>query len=155
MTKKRLLYGTLVFALICLGTGIYVVRQATPGETRLSFPDSAFHFEIVTSPEAQERGLGGRPRIPDNYGMLFVFTKKDRYGFWMKDMLTSIDIIWLADDRTIVKIDGEVDPSTYPKAYYPPEPVKYVIETRAGYAKLHGWGVGTKVSLPSPYSAGQ
>ena len=151
MTKKRLLYGILLLILICFGAGLYAVRHAAPEETRLSFPDSAFHFEIVTSPEAQERGLDGRPEIPDNYGMLFVFPTKDRYGFWMKDMITSIDMIWLRDDGTIVKVDPEVDPSTYPTPYYPPEPVKYVLETRAGYAELHGWRVGTRVALPNQY----
>ena len=69
----------------------------------------------------------------------------------MKDMLASIDIIWIADDGTILKVDSNVDPSTYPKAYFPPEPVQYVLETRAGFTTEHGWQVGTHVPLPSPY----
>jgi uncharacterized membrane protein (UPF0127 family) len=144
-------YLVIAFLALCLCGGWYVLSRSTSQEVSLSFPDNAFHYEIVSTPAEQERGLGGRKEIPDNYGMLFVFASKDRYGFWMKDMLTPIDIVWLHDDGTIMKIDAQVDPATYPTAYYPPEPVKYVLETRAGYAARHDWKIGTAITLPGPY----
>lgn len=114
---------------------------------------SQMRFEIADTPAKQELGLGNRADIPDNYGMLFVFKKPDRFGFWMKDMLVPIDIIWLSDTGSIILIDHSVDPATYPHVFYPPIPVKYVLETRAGYASDHGWTVGTKVPLPPPYGS--
>ncbi len=144
-------YIVLAALALCLCGGWYVFSQKQTKEVSLSFPDNAFHYEIVTTPVEQERGLGGRKEIPDNYGMLFVFPTKERYGFWMKDMLTSIDIVWLNDDGSIMKVDGNVSPATYPTPYYPPEPVKYVLETRAGYAHDHDWKVGALLTLPSPY----
>jgi uncharacterized membrane protein (UPF0127 family) len=111
----------------------------------------SLRFEVVTTPAQQEQGLGGRANIPDNYAMLFVFPSADTYGFWMKDMLVPIDMIWLANDGTIIKIDASVPVNSYPNAYYPPAPVKYVLETKAGFATEHGWIVGSKVSLPLPY----
>jgi len=118
-----------------------------------SSASTQMRFEIADTPEKQELGLGNRAVIPDNYGMLFVFQKPDRYGFWMKDMLASIDMVWLSKDGTIVLIDHSVDPSTYPNVFYPPVPVSYVLETRAGYARDHDWNVGTRVTLPSPYNS--
>ncbi len=112
-------------------------------------------IEIADTLDKQERGLSGRSPIPDNYGMLFVFAKNDRYGFWMKDMIEPIDIIWLADDGAILKVDASVATSTYPTPFYPPLPVKYVLETRAGYAGEHAWNTGTVVSLPAPYGRGR
>lgn len=109
-------------------------------------------FEIADTQAKQELGLGGRTEIPDNYGMLFVFAKPQKYGFWMKDMLTSIDIIWLDANGSVVLIDHDVSPSTYPSPFYPPIPVSYVLETRAGYAHEHGWQVGTVIPLPTPYA---
>ncbi len=131
--------------------GLLLAGYALVNAMRVPAPvgERGMHFDIVRTIADQERGLSGRPTIPDNYGMLFVFTKADRYGFWMKDMLTSIDIVWLADDGTIVKIDSSVAPSTYPNAFYPPVPVHYVLETRAGYAAAHGWEIGSKVMLPT------
>lgn len=110
-----------------------------------------FQFEIVTTQEAQARGLGGRAEIPSDYGMLFVFEEKQLQSFWMKDMLTSIDIIWIADNGVVVGIEKEVSPDTYPSTFISPEPVRYVLETRAGEAAKLGISVGTKLNLPLPY----
>jgi uncharacterized membrane protein (UPF0127 family) len=112
---------------------------------------TAITFEVVTTPTQQARGLGGRKVIPDNYGMLFVFKQDLEPGFWMKDMLTSIDMIWLTDNGTIAGITTNVSPSTYPDVFYPPQPIRYVLETRVGLASSRGWKVGTKVPLPTPY----
>jgi uncharacterized protein len=109
------------------------------------------HFEVVTTPAAQEQGLGGRAVIPDNYAMLFVFPEDGSVGFWMKDMLTPIDMIWLTDNGTISGIVEDALPSSYPNVFYPPSPTKYVLETRVGLAKEKGWTIGTKIQLPLPY----
>ncbi len=108
-------------------------------------------FEIVANPAAQEKGLGGRANIASNYGMLFVFPTDGDYGFWMKDMLTSIDMVWISSDGTIASVTPSVAPDTYPTVFYPPTPIRYVLETQAGFAKKKGWNVGTKIALPLPY----
>ena len=109
---------------------------------------SSFEFEVVASPEARAQGLSGRTEVPSGYGMLFVFDVADRYGFWMKDMFVPIDIIWLANDGTILAIEKNVSPATYPKPFYPPQPVRLVLETRPGEAEAQGWGIGTRLTLP-------
>jgi|CXWL01.1.fsa_nt_gi uncharacterized membrane protein (UPF0127 family) len=108
-------------------------------------------FEVVTTQEAREKGLGGRTEIPHNYGMLFVFPSAERYGFWMKDMRTPIDIVWLSDNGTILGIEENISPETYPKPFHPPTPVRYVLEMRAGEAAQKGWSVGARIDLPLPY----
>jgi len=117
-------------------------------ETVLPEESPAFNYEIVASAAARAQGLSGRTSVPPGYGMLFVFDQKDRYGFWMKDMLVSIDMIWLADDGTILAIEKNVSPETYPTPFYPPQPVRLVLETRPGEAEIQGWEVGTKIPLP-------
>jgi uncharacterized membrane protein (UPF0127 family) len=108
-------------------------------------------FEVVSTEAAQERGLGGRTSIPENYGMLFVFKQSSRVGFWMKDMQVPIDIVWLSDNGTIIGIEDSLSPDTYPQAFYPAQPVKLVLETKAGEMRRRGWSVGTKIPLPLPY----
>ncbi len=117
----------------------------------LSLPVSTadIHFEVVKDTVAQEKGLGGRKNIPDNYGMLFVFPKDASYGFWMKDMLTPIDMIWVTDTGTIIGIASDVLPSTYPNVFYPPGPVRFVIETKVGLAAEKKWTVGIRLALPA------
>lgn len=110
-----------------------------------------FQYEIASSEAARTRGLSGRTNIRSDYGMLFVFPNKDRHGFWMKDMLEPIDIIWISDARTVVGVEANVSPQTYPNVFYPPEPVRYVLETRAGEAARLGLLPGTRLNLPLPY----
>jgi uncharacterized membrane protein (UPF0127 family) len=166
LKRHHVLYGllalVLIFALVFLffphSSAVSFMTpsssEVTSTTTVASSTDStsniqAMKFEIVTTDAAQERGLGGRADITENYGMLFVFPKDKQYGFWMKDMLTSIDMIWLSDKGTIIAIDASVSPATYPKPFYPPEPVRLVLETRAGEATRRGWKVGTTIQLPA------
>jgi len=122
--------------------------QEAPSGTVAAKP--AFHIEVVDTPATRAQGLSGRRSIPENYGMLFIFEAKGNYGFWMKDMYVPIDIAWLADDGTVLGVVEAYDPATYPEAVYPPEPVRYVLETRAGEMRRQGWGKGSRVSLPLP-----
>lgn len=109
---------------------------------------SLAHIEIADTPFAREQGLSGRTEISEDYGMLFIFPEKGDYGFWMKDMKVPIDVFWIADDGTIVGIEHELSPDTYPEAVYPPLPVRYVLETKAGTGAARGWVVGTTLALP-------
>jgi uncharacterized membrane protein (UPF0127 family) len=113
--------------------------------------ENGITYEVVTTPAEQQQGLSDRSTVPDNYGMLFVFPTDSEPGFWMKDMLVPLDMTWLTDSGTIVSINRDVLPSSYPFAYYPPQPIKYVIETKAGFAAEKGWHVGEQIQLPAPY----
>lgn len=157
-----LLAASLIIALIVFLTpGVPTVSYTTPitASTSASSAVTAatsttqMKFEVVTTTAAQERGLGGRSDVPQNYGMLFVFPTDTRVGFWMKDMLVPIDMIWLSDTGKIIGIEDSVSLNTYPQAFYPPKPVKYVLETRAGEARRQGWGIGSDVHLPLPYGS--
>ncbi len=141
--------GCLLWLRIDQASTLYKTSHAAIGPQIVTTAD--MQYEVVTTPAAQERGLGGRAVIPDNYGMLFVFPSDSSYGYWMKDMLAPIDIIWVSLDGTIVTIKSSVSPATYPNVFYPAAPVRYVLETRAGFAAAHGWNVGSRISLPTPY----
>jgi len=156
-TPRTPLLGYVLLGAVLL-VALYFVSQ-TPTPSPLSnttdFPvekqkiqlPSHFEFEVVTSDEDRARGLSGRV-VPDHYGMLFVFTEPMRYGFWMKDMLVSIDMVWLSEDGTILGIEHEVSPLTYPQTFRSPTPAVYVLETRAGYAREQGWDEGEVIPLP-------
>lgn len=128
------------------GVGVFILSFHTPAQ--ITETHSLQTIEIADSFEEHMKGLSGRTHIPDEYGMLFVFGTKAKHGFWMKDMHVSIDIIWLSEEGEILSISEQASPESYPKTFYPPEPVKHVLETRAGLSKEKGWGSGTVLSLP-------
>lgn len=119
------------------------VREGTPAPAAALPAD----IEVVRTDAEREKGLAGRLLIPDDYAMLFVFDEEGRHGFWMKGMLASIDIIWVTEDGVIAGIEAGVSPDTYPNIYAPDVPVRYVLETRAGYAREHGWKEGKRFDL--------
>jgi uncharacterized membrane protein (UPF0127 family) len=133
---------------VATSTALIVATSTALGNASTT---SMIHYEIVTTSAAQQRGLGGRAVIPDNYAMLFVFPDNSTPGFWMKDMLAPIDMIWVTSSGTIAAINDSVPVSSYPGVLYPPYPIRYVLETRAGFARAQGWHVGTTITLPSPY----
>jgi uncharacterized membrane protein (UPF0127 family) len=129
---------------------VAAVSLATVPPRPTQFVDG-INFELATSSAEQEQGLSDRSVIPDNYAMLFVFPEDGQYGFWMKDMDASLDMVWLTDDGTIASVTPNVPANSYPAVFYPPEPIKYVLETRAGFAQEKGWAAGMKIALPLPY----
>lgn len=104
---------------------------------------------IADTNATREKGLGGRTGLTDHEGMLFVFPQDGYFSFWMKDMSFSIDMVWISASGEVVYIEPDVAPSTYPTAYQPTKPARYVIELPAGFTEHYGIKIGDKVTLPS------
>jgi uncharacterized membrane protein (UPF0127 family) len=103
--------------------------------------------EIASTPQEQEDGLSGRAGLAPGTGMLFVFPQPALVGFWMKDMLFSLDIVYADASGTIVTIHPDLSPQTYPETYPPTTPAQYVLEVPAGWAAANGVAVGQKIVL--------
>lgn len=138
-------YGYLGVVAVMVLSIFFLYR--TP-EQQPTFGGVSLIIEYATTSEAREQGLGGRTEISENYGMLFVFPKDGNYGFWMKDTLVPLDIFWLNDKGQVVSSALDVATSTYPHVFYPTEPVRYVLETRAGFARSNSIATGTQLVLP-------
>ena len=101
---------------------------------------------VAQTPEERQKGLSGREGLGANEGMLFVFPTDGLWGFWMKDMRFSIDILWLSADGTIIYIAPNVSPDTYPQTFEPPAPARYVLELPAGYVAYHDVNIGDQTN---------
>ena len=134
-----------LFAIVAIGSVIFFYRTEPSVLPVAEFGGVSLRIEYATTPEARERGLGGRTEIQKDYAMLFVFNKDDKYGFWMKDMLVPIDIFWLDSKGQVVYIAQDVATSTYPNVFYPTEPARYVLETVSGFAREHDIKIGSKL----------
>lgn len=101
--------------------------------------------DVARTEGEREQGLSGRQPLAADQGMLFLFPKPDTYGFWMKDMNFSIDMIWIGVDRHILYIVPNAAPDTYPHVFAPPTPATVVLEVPANTATRLGWKPGDKV----------
>ena len=143
--------------ILCTGAALFIFSfystEPTLTERDVSTPPQAefggvsLTIEYATTTLARELGLGNRKNVPENYGMLFVFPKDDLYGFWMKNTLISLDIFWLDDKGQVISIAQDVLPSSYPNVFYPNAPARYVLETRAGFARAHFIATSTPLLL--------
>ncbi len=118
----------------------------------ISINNINLEVELATTDVQMEHGLSGRDKLDDGNGMLFDFTNTNfkTPGFWMKDMLISIDIIWINDAGKIIGI--EANAPLPPKdgdlpSYYPPSAIGYVLEVPAGWSAKNNVKVGTEVKL--------
>ena len=110
------------------------------------------HVQLAETPAEQSRGLGGRRKLGPNEGMLFLYPTKSGLSFWMKDMLISIDMIWL-DNTQVVHIESKVPyeppgtPDSQLPTYSSPTPANGVLELAAGRAQELGLKIGGKISI--------
>lgn len=118
--------------------------SATSLESRAlwSINGKTFVLDMAKTMPAQELGLGGRDSLASTSGMLFIFDSPSNYGFWMKDMKFSLDIIWLDQNYKIIYIGHDISSITYPEVFYPGSPAKYVIEVNAGTAEKLSLKIG-------------
>jgi len=103
--------------------------------------------EVADTDASRSQGLSDRTTLQNGSGMLFVFDTPQTPGFWMKDMNFGLDMVWVGVDNSIIKIDKSVASSTYPAVFYPPKPVKYVVELPAGFSDANAIKVGENFSI--------
>lgn len=114
----------------------------------ISFDNSILRAAVSETPIDRQKGLSNVPLLFQDEGMIFVFNRSGTYKFWMKDMLMSIDMIWVNDKKIITHIEPSVAPETYPRNFGPDRNDSlYIIETNAGYAKKNSLEVGQTVSF--------
>jgi uncharacterized membrane protein (UPF0127 family) len=116
-------------------------------------PHGLLRLAVARTEAQRERGLMNVAYVPSGQGMIFVFSDGDiDRGFWMKDTITPLDMIFVRRDGTVSSVEVNV-PATPPKT--PDEKVarrtgagQYVIELGAGQAGLFGLLPGTRLVIP-------
>lgn len=120
-------------------------------QTYISGPRiSRFLVDVVSKPEDMSRGLSGRTFLSPRQGMLFVFSNVGVHSMWMPNMYFPLDIVWIDEDKKIVKIEENVQPCSGNhncKSYSSVYPSKWAIELNAFDASRIGLNVGLKLSF--------
>lgn len=104
--------------------------------------------QIADTPPAQARGLMGVEEMPDDYGLVFLWSSTGRHGFYMKNTLIPLDIAWWNDQMRIVDIQTmqpcEADPCP---TYAPAEDHLAAVEVNGGLLAERGIRVGDPVEF--------
>ncbi len=111
-------------------------------------PRAVFRAEIARTREEQQRGLMNRPKLPKNNGMLFVFDPPATVGFWMKDTLIPLDMLFIDANGRITKIYDQAEPHDESPISSGGD-VRAVLEILGGEAEARGIQVGDNVFSPT------
>lgn len=105
---------------------------------------SSIDAAVADDSEERNQGLMDVRDLPKTKGMLFIFEKNEPRSFWMANTPLSLDIIFVNEQKEIVRIHHSTQPFSE-KSITSEEPAKYVIETNAGYCISHDIQEGMKV----------
>ena len=121
--------------------------QAATQTIRLA--DTEFSMEVVADPESRRVGLMGREALPFGTGMLFDFPEGTRPAIWMRNMVISLDLVFVAGDGRIAHLFPDVPPCPdLPCAVYQADgPLRWVMELPAGSVQKLGLKVGDNLDL--------
>ena len=120
------------------------VEDATSVQ-QISLGGHVFELEIAATPEERARGLMHRESLPQDAGMLFIFSQESTLNFWMKNTLIPLDILYIDSMGVVVDIqtmETQIGAPTSELRTYPSAaPAQYALEINAGLAAALGFEV--------------
>ncbi len=104
--------------------------------------------EIASTPEAWQRGLMYRERLPEDRGLLFLFPQATGSPFWMKNTLIPLSIAFADQNGKILRI-LDMEPCTKDPCptYYPGVAYRQALEVNQGWFARHGVKEGDRWRL--------
>ena len=99
--------------------------------------------EVAHTDPARMQGLMHRRILPEDRGMLFVFSEVARHAMWMKNTYIPLSVAFLDENGAIINIE-DMKPhteDTHPSA----KPAKYALEMNLGWFRKRGIKPGARV----------
>ncbi len=122
-------------------TPTHGILEIASGEAR-----HRFRIEIADDGPERSRGLMFRDYLAPDSGMLFLYPRKQIASFWMKNTFIPLDMLFIADDGTILQIASRTVPHSL-EPVRSEAPVRAVFEINGGQAEAMGIAVGDTVTM--------
>jgi uncharacterized membrane protein (UPF0127 family) len=111
-----------------------------------SGPAAEVRVEVVSTDAAITKGLMYRQYLAPDDGMLFLMGAEEDWGFWMKNTLIPLDIIFITRDLEVAGVLFDMKPMDKTSKRIN-APSLYVLEVNGGWAKAHGTDKGAKATF--------
>ena len=145
-TWSRIL--ALVVVLMAGGDAATQERDRMPIDVETAQGVRTFNVELALTRAEQRQGLMHRRQLAEDAGMLFIFPETQRLGFWMRNTLISLDMLFIDDRGRIFHIHENAEPlSEVP--IVAPRPGRAVLEIGGGLSRRLGIDVGDRVLHPA------
>jgi uncharacterized membrane protein (UPF0127 family) len=100
--------------------------------------------EVAATLESRMIGLMRRTAMPQQRGMLFVFTERAQHCMWMRNTDLPLSVAFLDDQGRIVNIE-DMQPHTEDN-HCARKPVRYALEMNLGWFKSRRIAPGATIS---------
>ncbi len=145
MGHRRAFFGLGLAFLVTAWAQPVPAAETTPVVVRTANGEHLFRVEVAATEAARARGLMFREELEPDAGMLFLFDPPRRVGFWMKNTLIPLDMLFADAAGRIIAIVERAEPhSLEPRG--PDAPVAAVLEINGGLAERLGIAVGDEMS---------
>jgi uncharacterized membrane protein (UPF0127 family) len=127
----------------------YPMQPLPRGHVRLKDAYGGVHrveVEVAATPEARTRGMMWRRELADGKGMLFLFPREEVQGFWMRNTLIPLDMLFISSDLKVVGIVSRAEPRTLTSRSVG-VPSQYVLEVPGGWTEKVGVRKGSPVEF--------
>jgi uncharacterized membrane protein (UPF0127 family) len=104
--------------------------------------------EIADNPMARYIGLRGRESMPEDQGMLFVYSAEAPRTYTMANTPIPLSIAFIDSERRIIDIQDMKPLDDEPPGYDSAEPAQYALEVNQGFFEKNGVKLGDRVELP-------
>ncbi|MDE1811407.1 MAG: DUF192 domain-containing protein [Thaumarchaeota archaeon] len=150
-TRAQVLIPIAIAAVIIGIVGVLTI----PADSKLEevkFPmgtikidDKVLTVQIAETDAQKVRGLMFQNELPDDQGMIFVFSQAQVVPIWMLNMQFPLDIIWFDSNGNVIHIEKNVQPcksaletATCTVQNADGKMAKYVLEVTGGFTdKFH------------------
>lgn len=138
--------------------GVFLILAVTRSQklpknssSRVNIGNKAtFTVEIADSEPERTQGYSNHSPISNQEGLLFVFSQKGNYPFWMKDMLFDLDFVIISDNRVVEifeNIPAPINNRNKIEYVYPTKLYDSLLEIKAGSVKKFGIKVEDRVEI--------
>ena len=100
--------------------------------------------EVANSSAERSIGLMFRKEMDNEHGMLFVYERPRKLGFWMKNTYLPLSIAFIDASGTIISIQ-DMEPLDEETIHRSPGPALWALEMNQGWFAEHGVSVGDMV----------
>ncbi|WP_199746944.1 MULTISPECIES: DUF192 domain-containing protein [Corallococcus] len=118
----------------------YVMPTLPRAHVRLKDAYGGVHrveVEVAATGESRTRGLMWRKSLTAGQGMLFIFPDEEVRGFWMRNTLIPLDMLFITSEGRVVGIIENAEPRTLTNRSVG-IPSQYVLEVPGGWCQKNG-----------------
>ena len=149
--RRKKLVTFVLLVILLISVSLFLGGPKESETIIVEFPNGkTLETEVASTPEKLLFGLAFREGLPAGTGMLYIFESTGLHQVQTRQFRIPVDMMWVDESHHVVHILEQVPPCAKdpcPRYGPPPEPIRYLIETDAGYVHREGIAQGMELKF--------